>query len=270
MAFEFVSTTVEMGCDSEAKTALSLAIGDTLRMLPAPRDQAAYEKFDESVETPMLVLSLVLIPMLLIPALVDVSSGTSTFLAVVGWIVWVLFALEVAVLWWLAPDRRDMLRTHKLDVLLVVVPFLRPLRVLRAARLVPAAIGGFAILRRLLEKRGLGWMILAVAGVILLGGGLAARFERGVPGATIDSFGDGVWWALVTCTTVGYGDVSPISTGGRLVATVLMLVGVSLLGVLTANIAAVFVAQDTDSEIDELRVELAEVNAKLDRLLEAR
>ena len=91
--------------------------------------------------------------------------------------------------------------------------------------------------------------------------------ERQDPSSSIDSFGTALWWAIVTSTTVGYGDVSPVTPGGRGVAVVLMLAGIALLSIVTANIASLFVESDLEDENDELREQLDEVNKKLDRLL---
>jgi voltage-gated potassium channel len=93
--------------------------------------------------------------------------------------------------------------------------------------------------------------------------------------STIDTkdfatFWDGVWWAVVTVTTVGYGDKVPHSVGGRIVAMVLMFVGIGFLAVLTATVASQFVQTDQADRSDELletlrRVEadVAELKAKL-------
>ena len=89
--------------------------------------------------------------------------------------------------------------------------------------------------------------------------------ERDAPGSTIKSFGDGLWWAATTVTTVGYGDKVPVTVEGRLVAVALMLVGISVLGVVTAAVAAWFVDQLRDVQEAEQREEttLTEVMAEL-------
>ena len=71
---------------------------------------------------------------------------------------------------------------------------------------------------------------------------LEVDVERGAHGANITTFGDALWWAMTTVTTVGYGDQFPVTTTGRIVAAALMLVGISLLGLITATVAASFVA----------------------------
>jgi voltage-gated potassium channel len=70
--------------------------------------------------------------------------------------------------------------------------------------------------------------------------------ERGVEGSNIKNFGDGLWWAITTVTTVGYGDRFPVTSTGRVLAVCLMLVGISLMGVITASVAAWFVKMSQD------------------------
>jgi voltage-gated potassium channel len=70
--------------------------------------------------------------------------------------------------------------------------------------------------------------------------------ERAVEGSNIKNFGDGLWWAITTVTTVGYGDRYPTTTEGRLLAVALMIMGISLMGVITASVAAWFVKMGQD------------------------
>jgi voltage-gated potassium channel len=65
--------------------------------------------------------------------------------------------------------------------------------------------------------------------------------ERAVEGSNIKDFGDGLWWAISTVTTVGYGDYFPTTTEGKFIAVMLMVMGISLVGVITASVAAWFV-----------------------------
>ena len=84
---------------------------------------------------------------------------------------------------------------------------------------------------------------------------------------SIGSFGDALWWAVVTATTVGYGDVSPVTVEGRFIAVVLMLTGIGVIGIFTATVASYFFEQDR-SEVEEMKQRLAAIESKLDRLLE--
>jgi voltage-gated potassium channel len=90
-------------------------------------------------------------------------------------------------------------------------------------------------------------------------------FEQHAQGSTIHNFGDALWWATVTVTTVGYGDKTPTSAGGRRVALVLMLVGIGLIGALTATVASYFVEEKAGRQTAELNERLDRIEAMLAR-----
>ncbi|MEM8857654.1 MAG: ion channel [Chloroflexota bacterium] len=108
--------------------------------------------------------------------------------------------------------------------------------------------------------------------LVLLSGWWIQRVEQdscaaGVSGA-ICTFGDGVWWAFVTVTTVGYGDRFPVSSSGRLLAGILMTIGVGIFGLFTSYIATVFIRQEDDQieeELENVKQELAEIKELLKR-----
>jgi voltage-gated potassium channel len=100
--------------------------------------------------------------------------------------------------------------------------------------------------------------------------------ERSAPGGNIHNFGQGLWWAVVTVTTIGYGDHYPVTAFGQGVAVILMMVGISLIGVLTATVASYFVGQDLDrdkadramlkTELEQSRADRENLSLKLDVL----
>jgi voltage-gated potassium channel len=81
----------------------------------------------------------------------------------------------------------------------------------------------------------------------MLGAWLVLLFDENAKGSNIHNYPDALWWAIVTVTTVGYGDRFPVTGGGRAVAVVLMLVGIGLIGVLTATVASLFIKEHTDA-----------------------
>lgn len=95
---------------------------------------------------------------------------------------------------------------------------------------------------------------------------LVLSFEAHVKGSNIHGFGGALWWALVTVATVGYGDKYPVSAGGRGVAVVLMLVGIGLIGVLTATVASYFVQQSADDDRAVLVERLGRIEAMLSEM----
>jgi voltage-gated potassium channel len=235
------------------------------------RDGRAYDRFKAASEIPLLFAALVFIPVLAAPFIFDLSPEVAAALTFTAWIIWAMFVLEYLALFALAPNRWLMVRTHVFDLLIIVLPFLRPLRAARSARLlrlltISGRIGvGFRALR---TRDGLRNFSVAVVVLVFVGGLLTYAFERNHQGANLNSLSDSMWWAIVTTTTVGYGDHTPISGEGRAVAAVLMLVGIGIIGVLTANIAAFFVeADDTDTNaelierLDRIEQALAELNA---------
>jgi voltage-gated potassium channel len=97
--------------------------------------------------------------------------------------------------------------------------------------------------------------------------------ERHVDGANIQGVGDGWWWAITTMATVGYGDTYPVSPQGRIVGMSLMIMGVALLGTITASIASNFNMTNNEdlvdekssaSDLDALKKRIAELESKLD------
>jgi voltage-gated potassium channel len=76
-------------------------------------------------------------------------------------------------------------------------------------------------------------------------------------------------WAIVTATTVGYGDISPVTTEGRVIAVGLMLLGIGVIGAFTATVASFFVTQEEDTGRDDVEARLARLEAKIDQLLAA-
>ena len=232
--------------------------------------QQRYERFVERAEIPMLVLAVLVIPVLLMPLTEDLSVESEAALKILGIAIWTAFAVEYGLLVYLSPHRRQTILTHKLDLALVVLPFLRPLRLAQLARLAHAgtalARAGVAV-RRLMSRPGFASIIGTVAALIFAGGGLVAIAEHGQPGSTIEDLGDGLWWAFVTCTTVGYGDTFPVTSTGRAIATVLMLAGISGLSAITANIAAFFVSADAENEVDEITERLERIETQLNALI---
>jgi voltage-gated potassium channel len=106
-------------------------------------------------------------------------------------------------------------------------------------------------------------VLLAVGILIFVCAALVRSFEAGVRGSNIHSYADALWWAVATVTTVGYGDKVPLTPAGRRVAGLLMLVGIGLVGVVTATVASYFVEQQSDKTLNRIEDRLANVEALL-------
>ncbi len=124
----------------------------------------------------------------------------------------------------------------------------------------------FGLLETLLNSRRLRTILAALIFFIFLFGYLFYVSEPDVR-----NLGDGIWWALVTITTVGYGDITPVTTLGRVVASSLMLLGLGLIATITAIVSAKFIQNFVDhhtnddvlEKLDEMQLELDDIKKKL-------
>jgi voltage-gated potassium channel len=185
---------------------------------------------------------------------------------VVIYLTWVLFVLDYVARLLLAEHRLQFVGKHIVDLVVIALPILRPLRLLRLVMLLQ-------VLNRRAADSLRGRVITYVAGataLIITCAGLAILdAERGHRGANINNYGDALWWALTTITTVGYGDRYPVTGQGRLVAAGLMLAGIALLGVVTAAIASWLIEQVRQVEADAQVVtqhDLVRLRADIDAL----
>jgi voltage-gated potassium channel len=148
---------------------------------------------------------------------------------------WALFAVDYAVRWRLSGQRLRFVRTHLLDTVVLVLPLLRPLRVVRLYEAVQRRHGRprLVLHARVMVYAGLSTVLLGFAGALAV-----FQQERGAPDATMRTFGDAVWWTCATLATVGYGDIVPVTPLGRLIAVGMMGIGLALLGAVTGTFAS--------------------------------
>ncbi|MDQ6658877.1 MAG: potassium channel family protein [Actinomycetota bacterium] len=162
------------------------------------------------------------------------------------WLTWAAFVVDYVVRLALAPHRGRWFVRHLIDLLVVALPVLRPLRLLRL-------ITVLEVLNRhagsTLRGRVTTFVIGSTSLVVFVAALAELDVERGVAGSTINGFGSSLWWAATTITTVGYGDTYPVTSTGRLVSVGLMVCGIALLGIVTATLASWFV--DRIREVDE-------------------
>lgn len=201
------------------------------------------------------------------------AHGWRTTCHVADAVLWAVFIVDYVVRIGLAPRRWSYFWRHLLDLGVLVLPFLRPLRLLR-----------LVVLIEVLERRAAdslhGKIVVYVAGstsLLVFCSSLAVLdAERGHAGANIHNLGDALWWSATTITTVGYGDRFPVTADGRLVAVLLMLGGIALLGVVTATLASWLLARVRQGEAEAQAATQADVAAlaeevrELKRMLAAR
>lgn len=242
-----------------------MAIEDVLN----PRAAAARRRF----EIPILVAAMLVVPVIFIEEQAT-SQAWLNSAVVVNWLIWVAFTLEYLVVVLLADRRLAYTRKAWLDVFIIVTSFPllpgllasvrllrlarlgRVLRLLRLFRLAAVVTRGMAATRAIFTKRGLAYIIVLTLLVALGIGGVFAILEG-------SDLADGLWWAIVTVTTVGYGDMFPITPAGRVAAALLMLLGIGFVALITASIAAHFV-ESQEEESPDLIAEVSRLHARLD------
>jgi voltage-gated potassium channel len=227
-------------------------------------------RFSARVDPVMTVLALLWLPVLVVPLVTQLHGWVDVAFAAVDYFVWAAFLAEYIAKLTLAADRWHFVRRHLLDLAMVAVPVLRPLRLAQALRLVRLARVMIVLGNSLRRARAtfthhaLRFVLLAVVAIVFAAAGLELVFEQHSTGPTaIHNFGDALWWAVVTVTTVGYGDKVPMTGGGKWVATALMFTGIGLVGTLTATIAAFFVQEQQSDELADVKAQLAEIRELL-------
>ncbi len=164
-------------------------------------------------------------------------------LEIFQWSCYFIFAIDLIVGLIRSKNRALYIKQHPIEIIAVLFPFLRPLRVLRFL-----SVSSLVFQKTALGKASSVTFRLAVASLLLLFVGAVeiTLTERSIQGSNIKNIGDGLWWATTTVTTVGYGDRYPVSVSGKLIALGLMLVGIALIGAITATFAAWFVRMVQD------------------------
>jgi voltage-gated potassium channel len=225
------------------------------------------DRFERRTEGPLAVLALAFLAAYAWPILrPDISPSWKHVCTGADYVIWVVFVVEFVARVVLAERRGQYVVRHVPDVLMVALPVLRPLRLLR-----------FLVLLRMINRRATASLhgrivayVVASAGLVLLISALAMlEAERQHPQANIRTFGDALWWALSTMSTVGYGDRVPTTGGGRVIGTGLMVAGIALLGVITATFASWLIAQVRETETEAqtaTRGDIAELRAEIARL----
>jgi voltage-gated potassium channel len=237
-----------------------------------PETRAA--RVDRHLRVPTLVAALVVIPALVLQQL-DTTDARAAGDALYT-VIWIVFAVELVATLAVADDRRRWTRTHLLEIAIValtapyaptVLQVLRAGRVWQAVRLlrVLQLVRTGSLARRAFSLDGLRWAAVIALLVVVAGGYAFAELEQ-EPGI---SSGDGVWWAITTMTTVGYGDYTPHTLGGRAIAVAVMIVGIGFVGILTGAIAERFVRHAEAAEAQTLSLvvdRLDALDARLERI----
>ncbi len=226
----------------------------------------------------MLGLSLAVLPLFITPYVADLPPAMDRAFWLAGIVIYFAFVAELVVMTYLAPDRVGHLRRHWYEVPIVVVPFLRPLRVLRSARALRAlramrllafATRASGAVQYVLQRHGLQYVLLGGAVLYVLSAAMVTVFER-ESGGNIHTFPDALWWGVTTMASLRNDDAFPVTRAGRFVAVFVALLGLSLVSIITANIAAFLLRGDRRDQaaIDDVLLQLQRIETQLASLTE--
>ncbi|MFM1953063.1 MAG: hypothetical protein RL187_272 [Actinomycetota bacterium] len=208
------------------------------------------EKMLHDLEVPWMILGFAYLIIYAIQVIAQPAEPLATILEVANWIIYGIFALDLIAR--AAMVGRELvtltgffafIKLHWLSILAVILPAFRSLRVLRVV-IVLRAMEPYLTTRshKLGVITGITMPLLMFTSAVSV-----LEAERGAEGANITTFGDAIWWALASVTTVGYGDRFPVTDEGRYIATFLLVVGIGLFGSLTALLAAWVMRDDATS-----------------------
>ena len=234
-------------------------------------EKSSYQKVEQFFQVPVMVSVLMLIPVLVIEYTQQNLNSLAIYL---NWGIWLVFLLEYTVLLYFVEDKIDFIKTHKLELFIIIFSFpivpegLASSGFLRFARLprllnslrffrLAALLGRFGTtVKSIFNSKGLRFIVYTTIGLVLFFGFLFYISEPHV-----EKYSDGLWWALVTITTVGYGDITPISTLGRIIAGALMVMGIGFIATITASVSSYFISSFNDNEVT-----INDLGEKLDKI----
>ncbi|MFE1381119.1 potassium channel family protein [Streptomyces sp. NPDC058740] len=206
-------------------------------MRDRPTIPPAQERWDSRMETPLTVTALVYLAAYAVRVLghhlPDAVKDLCLALTLTAWAIFLVDYVVRVRLSGLGLLR--FVRHHFLDTMVLILPLLRPLRIVSVYDRVQRRRDKprLTLYARVMTYAGMTAGLLGFAGALTV-----YHFEYGAPGASIRTFGDSVWWACATLATVGYGDMTPVTPMGRVTAVGIMGCGVALLGAVTGSFSS--------------------------------
>ena len=225
--------------------------------LEEERSEVLHE-LEDWLETPMLVLSFVWLVLLLI----ELIWGLNPMLEIIGTAIWIVFILDFALRFTLAPHKLDYLKNNSLTAVSLLAPALRILRIVRPLRLllltrttrglrllrvVSSLHRGMRALSASLGRRGFGYVVLLSLVITSVGAAGMYAFENNPAGRGLNSYGDALWWTAMIMTTLG-SEFWPQTAEGRILCVILSLYAFTVFGYVAATLATFFIDRDAENE----------------------
>lgn len=224
----------------------------------------ALSRYSETSETPLVIVSLVFLAAYSWQVIVN-PAGTEHLVAeLVLFLTWAVFLADFIITLALTEKRKRWTLMSVVNLAVVVLPVFRTLRLLRVVSLLRVLNRATSLAFR---ARVMSYVVTSAALLTYIGALAALDVERAADGAKILNFGDSLWWAFITITTVGYGDYYPVTLEGRMIAVALTVSGISLIGLVTVTMGAWVMAtlekiraeELAEEEPDDLELELVKV-----------
>ena len=255
------------------------------RRVKAERE-SLLERLENWLETPLLILGFVWLALLVYELIWNLSPA----LELLGTIIWIIFIVDFAVKFLLAPDKTDYLKANWLTALALLVPALRVFRIFRVFSFLRAARAArgvrlFRVLTSLnrgmkslgasFNRRGFGYVVALSVIVTFAGAAGMLAFENEAQGG-IKTYGEALWWTAMLLTSIG-SDYFPQTAEGRVLCFVLALYGFAVFGYVTATLATFFVGRDAENKESEivgaedvkaLQTEIAALRGEIKKLSE--
>ncbi|WP_296631221.1 potassium channel family protein [Rhodoluna sp.] len=203
------------------------------------RSEVAMAKWEKISTLPLAALALAYLALYAIEVLGHWSPSVFFDFVLVSDIIWAIFIIDFVARFFMSRHRGQFMRKNLVEFVSLVLPMFRAFRMFR----VVIALGFIARVAQSLQAR-IGIYLGLILPLLIFTCSLGVYdAEHLAPGAKITQFGDAVWWAFVTVTTIGYGDYYPITFEGRAIAVLLMLSGLALVSVITVTFASWFLGR---------------------------
>ena len=239
-----------------------------------PRYRELLARLQKPLDTSVIAAALATIPLTIIQR----GPGDPLWVNALDWLVWGVFLVEYSFMIRVVKDPWPYTRRNWLSVAVIVLSFpmlpdvlalvrvarlSRLVRLFRLVRVVAVAARGLTAVEKCLGREGLVYVASLTFVLTLAGGAFMAALE---PDTVEHGLVGGLWWAFVTVTTVGYGDITPVTAAGRLLAVFLMLTGLGMISTLAASISAYFISSDEQPDFTEFKQRLDRIEKLLETM----
>lgn len=224
------------------------------------------EQWESRTRSTLMVLAMIFLFVYALPIVApEAPAAVRDACDGLQYIIWLIFAGDYVIRLAIAKHKWHFIRHNLIDLAAVTLPALRPLRLVAALTLIQQQGG------ERLRGHVATYVTVGILLVVTISGLAVLQAERTASGSNITTWQDALWWALVTVTTVGYGDFFPVTFEGRMFAFGLMLCGIALLGIVTASLSSWFlekVADTTEKSQAATARDIASLALTIDQLRE--